>query len=167
MDKPPARTPREGEVIDVSRDLERMQDYIVGRLSDEERLAFEERLMRDPTLVRELDQSLLMREGLATLRDEGNLPKAVSRLRTFQSWVPTLAAAAVAGVALVVLWTRNAGPDPLLMGAIEAPSAGKSAPWVAAHFTFVSMRGGSAPTLDLPPSGLIEFRALPASHAEG
>ena len=159
--------PGTGDVIDVARDLERMQDYIVGRLPEEERRAFEERLMRDPGLVRELDQSLLLREGLAVLREEGYFARPVSRFRAFQSWVPTLAAAAVAGVALLFLWSRSAGPEPLLMGSIEPVSAGKSAPWVAAHFTFVSMRGSSATTLDLPASGLVEFRALPAAHAEG
>ena len=35
-------------MIDVARDFERMQDYIVGRMSDEEQRAFEERLVRDP-----------------------------------------------------------------------------------------------------------------------
>jgi hypothetical protein len=35
---------------------------------------------------------------------------------------------------------------------------------VAAHFTFVSMRGGSVPDLDLPSAGLIEIRAQPSAR---
>jgi hypothetical protein len=35
---------------------------------------------------------------------------------------------------------------------------------VTAHFTFVSMRGGSAPNVDLPPAGLIEIRAAPTTR---
>jgi len=48
-------------VIDVARDFERMQDYIVGRMSDEEQRAFEERLVRDPALVLEVERSLRLR----------------------------------------------------------------------------------------------------------
>ena len=41
----------------AERDSETMQDFIVGRLSDAERRAFEDRLVGDPTLARELEQS--------------------------------------------------------------------------------------------------------------
>lgn len=148
-------------MIDVARDLERMQDYIVGRLPDEERDAFEERLVRDPALARELDQSLQLSAGLSELRQQGYFARA-SRPRIFQSWLPTLAAAAVAGVAVMLLWTPS--PDPVLMGSLQPVSASHAAPWVAAHFTFVSVRGAADPVLDLPASGLIELRAMPAAH---
>jgi hypothetical protein len=148
-------------MIDVSRDLERMQDYVIGRLSDEELRAFEERLVRDPALARELDQSVQLREGLAELRQQGYFARA-SRSRIFQSWLPTLAAAAVAGIAIALLWSRS--PEPVLMGSLQPVSASHAAPWVAAHFTFVSVRGASDPVLTLPASGLIELRAMPAAH---
>ena len=148
-------------MIDVSRDLERMQDYVIGRLSDEELRAFEERLVRDPALARELDQSVQLREGLAELRQQGYFARA-ARTRIFQSWLPTLAAAAVAGIAIALLWSRS--PEPVLMGSLQPVSASHAAPWVAAHFTFVSVRGASDPVLTLPASGLIELRAMPAAH---
>ena len=148
-------------MIDVARDLERMQDYIVGRLSEEERRAFEDRLERDPTLVRELDQSMQLREGLSELREQGYFARA-SRSRILQSWLPTLAAAAVAAVAVMLLWTPTA--EPILTGSLKPVSASQAAPWVAAHFTFVAMRGGSDPVLTLPASGVIELRAMPSAH---
>jgi hypothetical protein len=37
-------------------------------------------------------------------------------------------------------------------------------PLVTAHFTFISVRGGSAPDLDLPSAGLIEIRAAPTTR---
>lgn len=148
-------------MIDVARDLERMQDYVIGRLSDEERLAFEERLVRDPALARELDKSVQLGEGLSELREQGYFARA-PRSRIFLSWLPTLAAAAVAGVAVALLWNRS--PDPVLMGALQPVSASHAAPWIAAHFTFVSVRGASEPVLTLPASGLIELRAMPSAH---
>jgi len=148
-------------MIDVARDLERMQDYLIGRLPEEERQAFEDRLVRDPALAQELEQSLQLREGLSALRDQAYFARA-SRARIFQSWLPTLAAAGVAGVAIALLWSRS--PDPVLMGSLQPVSASHAAPWVAAHFTFVSMRGGSDPVLNLPASGFIELRAMPSAH---
>lgn len=148
-------------MIDVARDLERMQDYLIGRLPEEERLAFEDRLVRDPALARELEQSLQLREGLSELHEQGYFARA-SRSRIFQSWLPTAAAAGVAGVAIVLLWSRS--PEPVLMGSLQPVSASHAAPWVAAHFTFVSMRGASDPVLNLPASGLIELRAMPSAH---
>jgi hypothetical protein len=35
---------------------------------------------------------------------------------------------------------------------------------IAAHFTFVSVRGSSAPDLALPSAGLIEFRVVPSAR---
>ena len=58
-------------MIEAGRDFERMQDYIVGRRSDDEHRAFEDRLLRDPGLVREFEQSLRLREGLHALRVQG------------------------------------------------------------------------------------------------
>jgi anti-sigma factor RsiW len=57
-------------MIDVESDFQRMQDYVGGRLSDEEHRAFEERLVRDPELVREFEHSLRLREGLEQLREQ-------------------------------------------------------------------------------------------------
>jgi len=45
-------------MMNADRDLVTMQDFIVGRLSDEERSVFEERLVHEPKLVRELEQRL-------------------------------------------------------------------------------------------------------------
>jgi hypothetical protein len=147
-------------MIDVSRDLERMRDYLAGRLPEEERQTFEDRLVRDPALVRELEQTLQLQEGLTALREQGRLVSPVPRLPTYQSWFPTLAAAAIAGVALFFLVHRSAGPASILSASLESTAATPA----VAHFTFVSMRGSSAPSLDLPSRGLIEFRASPGGH---
>lgn len=150
-------------MIDVGRDFERMRDYVRGRLADDERRTFEDRLARDPELVREFEQILRLREGLERLKEQRyfarNAPRAARRLA---SWVPALAAAAIAALA-IILWVQpRLGSPGVLRASLESGGA-----TVSAHFTFVSMRGNSSYDLDRPPAGLIEFRASPAGHAAG
>ena len=149
-------------MINAARDFATMQDFIVGRLSDDERRAFEDQLVNDPALVRELEQTLRMRAGLQQLRSQGYFQKASARRPRLRSWGPMLAAAGLAGLALLLWLPRVMGPSPLLLASLEARSPADAA--VAAHFTFVSMRGGSGPELDLPATGLIEIRAAPGTR---
>lgn len=151
-------------MIDVERDSATMQDFIVGRLSDDERRAFEDRLVREPKLVRELEQSLRMREGLQQLRTQGYSGEAAHRGGSFRTWVPALVAASGAGLALFLWLPRVTGPSPILMPSLASRAATDVTPLVTAHFTFVSIRGGSAPDLDLPSAGLIEIRAAPSTN---
>ena len=157
-------------MISASRDYERMQDYLVGRLSDDASHAFEDRLLNDPGLARGLEESLRLREGLERLREQGYFGKAASRGLSFRIWLPALAAAAaVAGVALFLgvyrgTWAhRSTGPSPVLMASLESHTAGVE-PLIAARFTFVPVRGDSTPDLVLPSAGTIEFRAAPATR---
>ena len=83
-------------MIDAGRDFERMQDYVAGRLSDDEHRAFEDRLVCDPGLVHEFEQSLRLSEGLHQLRAQGYFDKAASPARGSRIWLPILAAAAIA-----------------------------------------------------------------------
>lgn len=150
-------------MIAPGRDLARMHDYVVGRLPEDERRAFEDRLVRDPKLVRELEQSLALREGLQQLRTQGFFAGVAPRGRSFRLWLPALAAAAVAGLALFP-WVQREAPAPRLLTASVESRGGAVAPSVTAHFRFVAVRGGSIPDLDLPSSGMIEIRAAPASR---
>lgn len=153
--------------MDVGAETDRVRDYLVGRLSEEERRSFEERLVRDPELVREFEQALEFREGLKQLQTQGYfikpLRKPAARTRDLGIWLPALAAAAVAALALF-LWTqRSAAPSGVLLPSTDA-AASAGAATIAAQFTFLSMRGASTPDLDLPSGGLVEFRAAPGMH---
>ena len=150
-------------MIEVGRDFERMQDFIVGRLSDDEHRAFEDRLVRDPGLAHELEQSLRLSEGLHQVRAQGYFDKAAPRARGSRTWLPVLAAAAIAGLALFLWLQPSTGPSPVLKASLESRAPGVGSP-VAAHFTFVAVRDSSVPDLDLPSGGVIEFRAAPATH---
>ena len=147
-------------MIEVGRDFQRMQDFIAGRLSDDEHRAFDDRLARDPGLVHELEQSLRLSEGLHQLRAQGYFETAASRARGSRFW-PVLAAAAIAGLALLLWLQPSTGPLPVLTASLDSPAVGPS---VAVHFTFVAVRDSSIPDLNLPSGGVIEFRAAPATH---
>jgi hypothetical protein len=151
-------------VIDVDSDLERMQDYVGGRLSEQEHRAFEERLLRDPALVREFEQSLRLRDGLEQLRTQGYFDEHAPRPRALRAWLPALAAAAAVAVVALFVWVQRAS---LPAGILQASLAGNRAAAPIAQFTFVSMRGGTAQELTLPPSGVVEFRATPPLHDAG
>jgi hypothetical protein len=151
-------------VIHAAKDFATLQAFIRGRLPEDERRAFEDRLTREPALVNELEQSLRMREGLRQLRARGYFDAAPRRAR-LRTWVPALAAAASVVLALFLWVSRAAAPAPLLLASLEARAAADATSLITAHFTFVSMRGSSVPELDLPASGLIEFRAAPVTDS--
>ena len=110
-------------MIDVARGFERMRDYLVGRLSDDERRTFEERLLRNPEFVREFEQSLRLREGLAQIRAQGYFETGASRAKSVGIWLTALVAAALAGLALF-LWVPRTMPSPVLMASPESRPAG-------------------------------------------
>jgi hypothetical protein len=155
-------------MIDVGRDFERMRDYVGGRLADDERRVFEDRLTRDPELVREFERTLRLREGLEQLREQGHFARPAPRAaRRFLVWVPALAAAALAALT-IILWVQPRADRPgALLAAPGSGTATGGAPLVSAHFTFVPMRGSSSYDLDRPPAGLIEFRASPGTQVAG
>jgi hypothetical protein len=136
--------------MDVGRDFERMRDYIAGRLSEEERRAFDDRLLL------ELEQSLRLREGFERLQAQGYFRQRAWRPQVARWLVPALAAAAIAGTALLLRAQLDTAPLPVLRATPDANSSS-----LTAHFTFVSMRDDAVPDLRLPSSGLIEFRAAP------
>jgi hypothetical protein len=141
--------------MDIGHEFERLQNYTLDRLSDDERLAFEQDLVRDPALVRELEHSLRLREALQHLREQGKLPRAISRLTPVRIWLPVMAAAALAAVALLLRMQVDTRALPVLTATLQPPAA------VTAHFTFVATRESSTPDLALPATGAVEFRAAP------
>jgi hypothetical protein len=148
--------------MDVERDYSRMQDYIVGRMAAEERSDFEARLAREPGLVRELEDSLRLREGLQQLREQGHVLQSTPWKSLMRIWSPLLAAAVVIGVALF-LRAQFAVQAPGILTAALPPAVQAAGRPVAALYTFISMRGDT-PTLELPPAGEIELRAAPQIH---
>ena len=143
-------------MTDVARDIEQIQSYLAGRLSEEDELLFQDRLARDPLLVRELEQSLGMRRGLKELQAEGYFAARAPRISrsrpgTLLHWLLPLAAAAVVAVVCVNIWWEP-------RSVLTASASGRAA---QAHFNFVAMRGAEPTRLELPAGGLIELNASP------
>lgn len=139
--------------MDIGHEFERLQNYTADRLSDDERLAFEQDLVSDPGLVRELEHSLRLREALHYLRAQGKLARPKPRITPARIWLPVMAAAAVAGVVLLLRMQVDTTASPVLTASLQPPAV------VTAHFTFVATRESSTPDLALPASGVMEFRA--------
>ena len=152
-------------MTDIGGDFLALRDYLAGDLPADQLRAIEDRLERDPKLVRELELHLRMREGLEQVQAQRERAMAAARRRELRAWSSGLAAAAgCAGLALL-LWTQAGGPAPSLLQASGQTSPATAAS-VTAQFTFIPVRGASKPELDLPAHGLIELRAS-AGSAEG
>ena len=148
-------------VTDIGGDFLVLRDYLAGALPADQERAIEERLERDPRLVRELELHLRMREGLAQVHAQRQRAQVTVRQRR-ATWTSGLAAAAsCAGLALL-LWTHQGAPDvSLLQPDAGSPAASAGAPPVTTQFTFVPVRGAASPVLDLPASGLVDLRTSP------
>jgi hypothetical protein len=143
--------------------LDSVQNYIAGRMTDVGRQDFENQLVDDPSLVRELETSLRLREGLEILRDRHDLrPQTASRRRS--AMLAIAAATAAASILLIVyLGLRYARPSsPVMAASLAVMHERTMAPLlVSKRYTFAKLRGASEPpVLDLPTDGALELRAL-------
>ena len=150
-------------MTDITHDDE-IRDYLVGRLSERERLVFQDRVARDPTLARELEHSRRLREGLRQLAGQGyfTAPHAARRAVRRARWLP-LAAAAVVAVVCVGAWWQLKGADSLLSASSDRIAPAHASP--SAQWTFIATRGDEVPRLDLPAGGVIEIRIAPGTSA--
>jgi hypothetical protein len=146
-------------LVDVA-DLRRLRDYVAGRLSDNERRELEERMQHDSPLVQELEQLLRFREGLEVLTGKGHFRPAAPKRNRLRGWLPFLAAAVIAGVALLLWQSRGADSGSVLTAAVGNDAGGVLMP-VVGHFTFVAMRSAAVPDIYPPANGLIDLRAAP------
>jgi hypothetical protein len=164
-----------------------VQSYIADRLSEAERCAFEDQLLSDASLVRDVEESVRLREGLEVLRERkeltgltaqvgqqgptaqagqaGQAAQAGLRHRRRRAVLMSFASAAAAALAVVVLYAvlHGAGPAPAVVAAsVAALRVNSSVPLlVVESYSFATVRAASdTPVLGLPTSGALELRAL-------
>jgi hypothetical protein len=139
--------------------------YLAGQLSAEEAAAFEEAYSRDPRLVAEIERVLRLKEGLAVLRERGELNVLLRRSPRPRWWVGLAAAAAVVAVVVGVNWyQRHGAGEPQLSSVPMLSLVVSPASPVVRSYTLVRIRG-AAPPIDIPESpqpGAIELRILPS-----
>ena len=137
--------------------------YLAGRLPANESDAFERSLSERQELRDETEDLLKLREGLARLRERGEI-EALLRSAGPRRWVPYAAAAALAVVCLAaLLWSYLPRPAPALLALSPAALAANQhqpAP-VLGTYVLARMRGTTAIT-DVKRVGVIELRVLPA-----
>jgi len=144
------------------------QDYLADRLSDFERAAFEKRLASDAALVQDLEVSLRFREGLAHLRDRGDLQSLIRPGRLpYRAVLGPLAAALVITLILYAVYPHR---SPVIMAAsLSSLTPPATAPLtVEASYTFARMRSAvDVPTFPLPATGALELRVLTNGNGIG
>jgi len=144
------------------------QEYLADRLSDFERAAFEKRLVNETELAQELEMSLRFREGLARLRDTGELEGLLRPRRPpYRLVFAGLAAVLLATLIIYAVYPRR---SPVVMAVSPAAlTAPATAPLrVAASYSLARMRAAvNVPTFPLPSTGALELRVLTPSAASG
>jgi hypothetical protein len=144
--------------------FELVQKYISGRLPDAERSVFETQLLTDASLVRDLEESLRLREGLEVLRERQELVglKAPRRRPVFFIGFASASAAALAIIALAVAQHYVHRSPAVIAASVAALRLNATAPLtVVERYSFATPRAATpSPNLTLPTSGALELRAL-------
>ncbi len=139
--------------------------YIADQLSSAEAKAFEAYYTEHPNMVREIEYTLRLREGLATLRDRQQLD-ALMKARRWRWAIPLSIAAAIAA-ALVGTWTWY-GPSasaPVAATLTELSAGSQTALPLGGKYLLVRVRGGEAAPLQIPippTRSALELQVLPA-----
>jgi len=141
--------------------------YLADQLSPQETAAFEAYYTQHPSMVREIEYTLRLKEGLATLRDRQELD-LLMKARGWRRALPLSIAAAIAGAALLGTWTwyGSLGAAPIAAGSLEALiENGQATLPLGGKYMLVRVRSAEAAPLSIPlpaqPSALA-LQVLPA-----
>jgi hypothetical protein len=151
---------------------EQIARYLAGRLSASETREFEALYSGQPDIVQELEETARFREGLAALRERGEIEALVRTQPRRGRWVQFGIAASLAilfvGGALWVGLTHTVAP---VLGASPAALQNSSGAVlsISATFRFVTSRDAKNTTLQIALPTLraaLEFRVLPDYRPE-
>jgi len=147
--------------------------YLAGRLSASESDAFEQYVSEHPEICKDLEQTLKLKEGLARLRERGELTELL-RPREARRWFPYAAAAAVVLTILgSMLWLqrRNAAPGVLFLSPSAVASIHHRPSPIVGSYVLARTRGTAAVTVTAvgltAPTGTVELRILPSDISPG
>jgi hypothetical protein len=145
--------------------------YLSGRLADDESEAFEQYLAEHPQIYAEIEQTLRFKEGLARLRERGEL-NTLLRGPATRRWVPYAAAASVAAVTVAaLLWLQLRSPTPGMLFLSPSELAARHHEPIAVRGSYVLARTrgvGGATEVVLPTEpGAIELKVVPSDAGAG
>jgi hypothetical protein len=144
--------------------------YLADQLSPAEVQAFEAYYTEHPSMVEEIEHTLRLREGLATLRDRQQLD-ALMKARLWRRAMPLSIAAAVA-VVLIGTWTWYDGPaaSPVAGTLTELAAGSQPTLSLGGKYLLVRVRSGESAPLQIPipaARSALELQVLPAGGATG
>jgi hypothetical protein len=152
---------------------EQIARYLTGRLSESETREFEALYSRRPEIIQELEETARFREGLAALRERGELEALVGTPPRRGRWLPFGIAASLAilvvGAALWIGRIHNVAP---VLGASPAALRGSAGAGMSifATYRFVTSRDAKNTALEIAlpaTAAALEFRVLPEDRQEG
>jgi hypothetical protein len=140
--------------------------YLAGQLTDGDAAEFEAHYAQDPAVVRDIERTLRLKEGLAILSERGELDSLLRARRPM--WQPALALAAGLAVLVVgvLLWVGGTTVRPI-GSTLTALAKHEGSPLrVASTYVLARTRGASADvpvTLPKDPAA-IELRMIPSAR---
>lgn len=155
------------------QEFETANRYLTGRLSDAECADFENRLTREPELVRELEAIARFKVGLKVLHERGELEAVTRGPHWSYRWLAIAAAIAVLAIGVITFRGFVTPSVPSMLAAVPAALTDRQGNVLpsAGTFTLLRKRVTTADAvIELPPPGrAIEMRVLPesASQADG
>lgn len=140
--------------------------YLAGGLPADESDAFEQYVSENPGICAEIEQTLKFKEGLARLRERGELD-GLLRAPAPRRWVSYAAAASVALVIVAgLLWLqlRSAAPAILFRAPGELAARQHQTVTIRGSYVLARTRGSASVTdVSLPSQpGAIELRIVPS-----
>lgn len=146
--------------------------YLADQLPEAERLAFEQRMLEDPAVLREVEATARFKVGLEHARDSGRLSAAAPRHSGRLSHLAIAAAFALFAVG-IALWRtpQDATPTPWISNSLQqfADTLGV-APTATREYRVIRLRSGDEAdvVIDLPPGRrAIALRVLPDAAEPG
>ncbi len=144
--------------------------YLADQLSPAQAAEFEAYYTEHPSMVREIEYALRLKEGLATLQERGQLD-ALMRARRGR-WAMPLSIAAAIAVAIIGGWTWYGDPQPApVASTLDDLMSGTSAPLpIGGKYLLVRMRSANDGTLQIPlpaSRSALELQMLPSGGTTG
>src|SRR3954447_21205824 len=140
--------------------------YLADQLSPGEAEAFEAYYTQHPSMVREIEYTLRLKEGLATLRDRQQLD-GLMKARRWRWALPLGIAAAITSAALGT-WTWYGSPSaaPVAAGTLEALLENNHATLpLSGKYLLVRVRSAEQMPLEIPlpaQASAVQLQVLPA-----
>ena len=144
--------------------------YLADQLTQVEREAFEEQLVQDPAVLRELEATARFKRGLQKLRESGQLEELVADRSSAQRWWMSAAAAiAIFALTFGLLWRIESSP-PMMASTVSTLVDREGHP-LSVGATYAVFRKRSTTVADavitLPAARqAIELRVLPDSNMQ-